>query len=553
MLPVVLTLCILTICDARILKRSDPAPLQTLRIPVAQDVNQMYTVGVNMSSSAPQSFAFALTTSTAVTTVAGSSCDSCGGVPSYNPAASSSVQALSQLQNIATLDGSASGSIMREDCGLLQSNGSAWAYPNQTVTVANQSAAFFTPGMSGMIGMGLAPFADSPAANWLARNPTQPTFSFGMALNPPSNSSTDGGVFHWLQPDQSAYTGEVQWKTMLAANASTPSNMTSWFVEMDAWSVTGPSSSPFNITQSGVELLTFLDPLYPSIVFPQGAARSIYANIANASKHSTSAFSHGWKLPCDAKFTLTVTFGTFSTSLDQSSLAVKQADGVCVGVIQEWIDQAATEYLLGSPFIAVLYLIFSYSQSGSGAMGVAARTSPRNKLSAGAIAGIVLGSIAVVALLTIAGVLVYFVFFQRRRSNSKSKPKRPRKHRTLEITPFESDISVSVVDHDARSSMHAPLASPFLGLLDRNGAPNNLTPSSPEWRTTLLTPDSSAGTFPDGNGTSFNISRSSHQYYQTDAGSLIDLDSPPPYPIPKPGSSPPALAPVRKNRALLGR
>jgi hypothetical protein len=127
-----------------------------------------------------------------------------------------------------------------------------------------------------MIGMGLAPFADSPAANWLASHPLQPHFSYGMALNPPSpsNASGDGGVLHWLQPDASFYQGDVAWKTMLAANASAPSNMSSWFVEMDAWSVSGGSSS-FNITQSGTQLLTFLEPFIASIVFPQSAARAI--------------------------------------------------------------------------------------------------------------------------------------------------------------------------------------------------------------------------------------------------------------------------------------
>ncbi|KAF8143961.1 hypothetical protein K438DRAFT_1993299 [Mycena galopus ATCC 62051] len=92
---------------------------------------------------------------------------------------------------------------------------------------------------------GLAPFADSPAAGWLACNSTQPVFSYGMALNPlsPSNSSGSGGELHWQQPDTSFYEGAVASKPMLAANASTPSNMSTWFVEMDAWFATGPSDS----------------------------------------------------------------------------------------------------------------------------------------------------------------------------------------------------------------------------------------------------------------------------------------------------------------------
>jgi hypothetical protein len=143
------------------------------------------------------------------------------------------------------------------------------------VTVANQSTSFFPSGVSGMIGMDLALFADSPAAGWLSRNPAQPAFSYGMALNPPSasNSSGSGGELHWLQPDASFYEGEVTWKTMVTANASNPANMSTWFVEMDAFSVSGPPG--FNISQSGTQLPTFLDPFYADIVFPQSSARAI--------------------------------------------------------------------------------------------------------------------------------------------------------------------------------------------------------------------------------------------------------------------------------------
>ncbi|KAJ7356690.1 aspartic peptidase domain-containing protein [Mycena albidolilacea] len=516
------------------------APPQTLVIPVSLDANQVYSVTVNMSSNpAPQSFAFALTTSTAITTVAGANCDSCGGVPAYNPSISSSVQQLPQSQNVSTLNGAAIGTLMRENCGLLQSNGSAWSYPNQTVTVANQSTSFFPSGVSGMIGMGLAPFADSPAAGWLSRNPAQPAFSYGMALNPPSasNSSGSGGELHWLQPDASFYEGEVTWKTMVTANASNPANMSTWFVEMDAFSVSGPPG--FNISQSGTQLPTFLDPFYADIVFPQSAARAIYADIPGASKHSTSAFAHAWKLPCDSKFRLTVTFGTFSASLDQSALVVKQADGVCVGVLQEWIDAKATQYLLGSPFIAVLYLIFSFSQSGDGTMGVAARAAKDNKLAPGAIAGVVLGTLAVVALIVIAGVLLYFAWQRRSRVPRRRKPSK------TEITPF-TDISPTT----SRSSQH--LSS---GAGDQRGLLASL-PGSPDWATTFISDGGSPNSNIFPGGTTFTESHTSRQFLDPNSNSnmnsstsLIHLESPPPYANPNGLGPPPVpLVPLRKTR-----
>ncbi|KAJ6519243.1 aspartic peptidase domain-containing protein [Mycena sanguinolenta] len=537
----VLSLCnllsLLAISNARIAQRTVPPP-QTLVIPVSLDENQIYSVVVNMSSNpSPQSFSFALTTSTAITAVAGANCDSCGGVPSYDPSISSSVQQLAQTQNVTTLNGDASGTLVLETCSLVQSNGSAWVYPNQIVTVANQSTSFFS--VSGIIGMGLAPFADSPVAGWLARNPTQPAFSYGIALNPlsPTNSSGSGGELHWQQPDASFYQGELASKPMLAANASNPSNMSTWFVEMDAWSATGPSG--FNITQSGTQMLTFLDPFYADIVFPQGPARSIYGDIPGASKHATSAFAHSWKLPCDSQFTLSVTFGSFSANLDQSVLVVKQADGVCVGVLQEWIDQTATEYLFGSPFIAEIYLIFSYSQSGNGTMSVAARAAGSNKLAPAAIAGVVLGTLAVVALFVIAAVLVYFAW--------QRQPKYPHKRRKpskTNITPFTATSGSS----PSRSSWQ-PYDSQH-HLLEPNGA---LSPWSPDWATTMLSGGSSPNTNTFPGGTTFSESRDSNQYYRTEASassSLIQLDSPPPYIIPN-SPLPVPLRPLRKNRQRL--
>lgn len=178
-------------------------------------------------------------------------------------------------------------------------------------------------------------------------------------------------------------------------------------------------------------------------------------------------------------------------------------------------------------------------------MGLAARAPGSNKLSAAAIAGVVLGTIAVVALLTIAGVLVYFVF-QRRK-----KP-RARKHSKTDVTPFPSDISESTRNSVQTTYGRQP-HSPRAGLLDSVS-----TPVSPDWQTTLLTAeggsvDTHSNTFPG--GTTFNDSHTSHAYYRTEmhsSASLINLESPPPYAVPSPrsGAPPVPLVPLRKNRRL---
>ncbi|KAJ7789468.1 hypothetical protein B0H14DRAFT_3891871 [Mycena olivaceomarginata] len=497
------------------------APPQTLVIPVSLDANQVYSVTVNMSSNpAPQSFAFALTTSTAsnynrspvlIATLV-------GAFRRIIPSISSSVQQLPQSQN---------------------SNGSAWSYPNQTVTVANQSTSFFPSGVSGMIGMGLAPFADSPAAGWLSRNPAQPAFSYGMALNPPSasNSSGSGGELHWLQPDASFYEGEVTWKTMVTANASNPANMSTWFVEMDAFSVSGPPGLQYLPERHATPHVP-----RPILRGLSSSRRAQHAQSTLTSRAHRSTRPPPLHTPGNSRATPSSVSqsrsGLFRTSLDQSALVVKQADGVCVGVLQEWIDAKATQYLLGSPFIAVLYLIFSFSQSGDGTMGVAARAAKDNKLAPGAIAGVVLGTLAVVALIVIAGVLLYFAWQRRSRVPRRRKPSK------TDITPF-TDISPTT----SRTSQH--LSS---GVGDQRGLLASL-PGSPDWATTFMSDGGSPNSniFPGG---TFTESRTSRQYLDPNSNgnmnsstSLIHLESPPPYANPNGLGPPPVpLVPLRKTR-----
>jgi hypothetical protein len=175
-------------------------------------------------------------------------------------------------------------------------------------------------------------------------------------------------------------------------------------------------------------------------------------------------------------------------------------------------------------------------------MGIAARAPPSNKLSPAAIAGVVLGSLAVVALLVIAGVLVYFVWQKR------SKRPRHRKPSKTDITPFPSDTTSqsNPSRHSRRTFDGRELYSQGAGLLDGSAS----TPGSPDWATTLLSEGRYSNTF--AGGTTFNdgTRSSNHGYYRTadnSSASLINLDSPPPYPIPHSPLSVP-LVPLRKTR-----
>lgn len=192
-----------------------------------------------------------------------------------------------------------------------------------------------------------------------------------MALNPPVNSSTDGGVLHWVLPDSSYYQGDISWKELskLSSNSSLNSD---WFVNMDGFSFHSGNSP--NISRSGQELPTIIDPLFAAICFPQDEAKLICkvavlflsfssllfvqyldGSVSGASIVSTSAVSSVWGVPCDTKMTLAVTFGNLTATLDERVL-VQEQGGNCFSLIEEWANPRVTEYLLGSIFISSVYL-----------------------------------------------------------------------------------------------------------------------------------------------------------------------------------------------------
>ncbi|KAJ7226102.1 aspartic peptidase domain-containing protein [Mycena pura] len=529
--------------SARASRRAVPPPPQTVDIPVRLNWNPRYLVMVQMAA---ESYAFALSTSTAASTIAGVGCESCGGALPYNPSTSETVQLLPQWQNVTIPGGTASGVMVREDCRLPQRNGNTLNVSNQTcksiftlivrccelicnwsisVTVANQSAGFFPVGgtVSGILSIGPEPFPQSYAANWLGKNPAQSAFQIGVALSAPTdvNTSTDGGVLHWLAPDAAAYQGTVVWLPIGSA-AANESVVSDWLVVMDAWDVVGAQPYAFNISQSGTPLPASLDPLYTSIIFPQSAARAIYADIHGATiiptAQSDSGFTHAWTLPCDAKFTLKITFGAFSTSLDQTALVVPRADGTCVGSLQEWANASVTEYLLGAPFIASIYLIISYAESGNGSLGFAARAAPNAKLAPVAIAGIVLGTMAVIALLLIAGAVVYRVWHLGGARAGRPRPK-PRANGAITAFPLNT-----VPDDRSQSVWYRPDRQ-------RPRSPSHVALLGADWQTTANTVDIHRDVHRESNGTF----ESAQHGANAESWSLLDpgvLDSPPPYAVP---------------------
>ncbi|KAJ3709465.1 aspartic peptidase domain-containing protein [Lentinula raphanica] len=354
--------------EAFLEKRDTDPALETLVIPLALDNIARYSVAVDMSPGPDQqSFGFVVTTGTGYSVVAGVNCDDCEGVSSYNISQSPTAEQLPDVQSVSLLGTNASGSLIDENCQLTQSNGSAWPYPNQTLIVANTSSNLFSPGISGVFGLGTngrnGDFSATVFSGWLSRNPGKTNFTYGMMLNPPWDSGTDGGVLHWQSPDTASFEGDVAWKSMSTSNST--SLQSDWYITMDSLSFTDSDDS-VTVSRSG-ELVTAVDPFEAPLIFPQALTGAIYGGMAGASRLPLTSTTNQWAIPCNSKMSLSMTFGSFSVSMDETTL-VLQNGNACVGAIEEWSDPQAGEYLLGSIFISLVYLIFSVSGSSQGSV-----------------------------------------------------------------------------------------------------------------------------------------------------------------------------------------
>lgn len=247
-----------------------------------------------------------------------------------------------------------------------------------SVVVANQSSSFFSPTAQGLLGLGTnagsGSFADTIYGQWRARNPTKSAFTFGMALNPPQDSSSDGGVLHWVNPDSSAYQGVISYRDIQGTGTADPRSDTSdWVVNMDSWSFNSGTASA---SQSGGDMKVTIDPYLPSIVFPADQAKTICmcakfvlqryctyndiledGKVPGAALQLTSDLTQTWTVPCNSKFSLSVSLGDFSITLTERVLLMgKSNNGSCTGTIQGWAQSNATTYFFGSSFISAVYL-----------------------------------------------------------------------------------------------------------------------------------------------------------------------------------------------------
>ncbi|KAI0638835.1 acid protease [Trametes polyzona] len=435
------TLLVLSLCASYALAFTPP---QRLNIPLLLSPGGRPMMGVGMSSGQVQNFNFTFTTSLGYTAVASKKCSDCSDTPLYDISLSSSARALNGQSALSLGSGSFKGSLMKEDCTIYISNGSTWAYPNQTVVLmdSQDQTSPFEQSVSGLLGLGTlkkpttaagfsAGFDDGLYGQYYLRNPDASNFTFGLDLKPspviPGNGSSlrigpgaasladsNVGTVHWLQPDQSVYKADqVQWRPAqdsitsgYLANNTQP-DLT---VQLDGWTAkVGSESASFQ-----QPILVNVDPYYPGIYMPMQQAQLIHATIPGSQLTSMSTIpgqTKAWTVPCNTQVQFTVLIGQQGFTVDQSILVVDQGDGECVSLIEGFTDSSVTQYIFGQTFISQLYLIFNIPKDGTSIVGFAPRavSSPKSR-DIGAIVGGTVGGVAGVVAL---GLLAFFLIRRR--------------------------------------------------------------------------------------------------------------------------------------------
>ncbi|KZS97474.1 acid protease [Sistotremastrum niveocremeum HHB9708] len=414
--------------EARLFSRD--TVVGTLTVPLALDSNRRYLAQVTMGSiGTPQIFNFTLSTTMGYSIVAMSGCSNCLAQKEYNSSQSGSEKNLGRNQTLSVAGSFVTGTLIKEDCTLAEVNGSAWNYPNQTLTSSNQtSQQFFSAEASGVFGLGLTgpnlTFRDTLYGGFFSENPDLNNFTYGMALNPPysnkneataQNQST-GGFLHWEFPDSSAYTGPVTQLSVKngseVAGPGAPIQQTplaasgDWTIQLDGWSSEVNDSQTIHSAPNWATL----DPYFPDIYLSKNEADLIYAAIPGSSASDEGTFTR-WTIPCETQLTWTVSVQSTPFTVPSSTLVIQNGTS-CVGAIVGWTSPNSTTYLLGSSFISAVYMIFSVGVPGDQptTVGMAARSPLTLKTSnVGIIVGGTIGGTAVVVVILF---MIWFMFFK---------------------------------------------------------------------------------------------------------------------------------------------
>jgi len=334
----------------RSLKRS--ARGEVLTLPLTNHNDQSYSVPVQMGTPF-QEVPMAISLSQDQILVQSASSDNTEETGFYNPSQSSSF--LPGNTTIAVTDSegqTATASFAAESCQV-----ASFGYDASvaiTPPSANANTKLYPKGCHGVLGYGVNLAPGTPNSTLLnVYLPVNLTSAVcGIELNWAGDQNQ--GIFTMGDVDSTAFTGDFT--TMIVPDGTS--------IERPSWSI--PVDAIFASVDNGVEAiagsLASIDPYYPTIQIPDGAAALLYSKISKAAVSSSNP--NRYTVPCNANIQLTLTFGGKNFTMNSRD-GVLNENGTCYGVVEA---TSGNLYKIGSPFMRNVYTSFGVNVTTTGAV-----------------------------------------------------------------------------------------------------------------------------------------------------------------------------------------
>ncbi|KAF9912357.1 hypothetical protein EC991_011049 [Linnemannia zychae] len=326
----------------------------------------LYSVPITLGTP-PQKFNLAIDTGSFVTWVVSSNCitGACANITNhFNPALSSSASLLAvPFQSKYVSGDMVSGQYMTEQYSIGNLNFKAAA---GLVTV-NQAS--LPPTVDGIMGLWSAKAeleqisGDIPILKILSQNKALAKNQIGVWLQPndpvglnSERTNNPGGEISFGGANAARYKGPV---TYINCVGKTP-----WML-----SVTGMSVGGKPIATTGAQAT--IDTGTSLMMVPQRVADAIHAAIPGSIKST----EYGWFVPCDGTIPITITFGSFVTTIPYKSFAIQDNYAtlntgrvVCLSsaMYPMGADVVIDDWLLGAVFMKNMYTIFDFDPAVPG-------------------------------------------------------------------------------------------------------------------------------------------------------------------------------------------
>jgi len=309
----------------------------------------------------PVSYDVILDTGSADLWLADADCSSCGQVPTFNPASSSTFKNTSEPFSIQYGSGAAEGVLGSDTVQM-----AGFSVSNQVFGVCDAvSSGLLTSPVSGLLGLGwqaLASSNASPLWQTLAGNGAWDSPLMAFFLTRYQNDTSvqalePGGSFTMGFTDTSLFSGEIEYIDIPSGEEAY------WTLPMTEITVQGSSIT----LSSGSSSYAAIDTGTTLVGGPSTEIAELYAQIPGSAPGSGN-YQGYYTYPCTTTINVTLSFGGRNWAVSNDDFQIGQiSNSLCVGAFFD-IDTGSNSvsWIVGDTFLKNVYSVFRYSPASVG-------------------------------------------------------------------------------------------------------------------------------------------------------------------------------------------